>query len=162
VKNFRRNRLRHLEDQKDQNLREPEAVQLLGFNLTNKLSWIFEKLAVIAREINDKYFGLDLWGIVGGLQYTIYDSTVNGHYDWHIDSLSSDGPQRKLSLVIQLSDSMDYEGGELWVHGARREVLSKNRGIVHFFPSYTLHRVTPVTSGKRHSLVGWINGPDFR
>lgn len=30
------------------------------------------------------------------------------------------------------------------------------------FPSYTMHRVTPVTRGVRKALVAWVNGPDFR
>jgi PKHD-type hydroxylase len=29
------------------------------------------------------------------------------------------------------------------------------------FPSYTLHRVTPVTEGTRYSMVGWITGKPF-
>jgi len=31
-----------------------------------------------------------------------------------------------------------------------------------FFPSYTLHEVTPVTKGTRYTLVGWVHGPAFK
>ena len=36
------------------------------------------------------------------------------------------------------------------------------RGTATLFPSYMLHRVTPVTEGIRHSLTVWAHGPAFR
>jgi PKHD-type hydroxylase len=39
---------------------------------------------------------------------------------------------------------------------------NKSRGTVTMFPSYLLHRVTPVTSGERYSLTIWAHGPAFR
>jgi len=39
--------------------------------------------------------------------------------------------------------------------------LSRALGSISFFPSYTIHEVTPVTSGVRYSLVGWACGPAF-
>ena len=30
------------------------------------------------------------------------------------------------------------------------------------FPSYGVHRVAPVTTGTRKSLVIWVTGPQFR
>ena len=38
----------------------------------------------------------------------------------------------------------------------------KARGTLIAFPSYVLHRVAPVTSGIRKSLVIWVAGPEFR
>ena len=38
----------------------------------------------------------------------------------------------------------------------------KARGTLVAFPSYVMHRVTPVTSGTRKSLVAWVAGPKFR
>jgi PKHD-type hydroxylase len=35
-------------------------------------------------------------------------------------------------------------------------------GNVIVFPSFLLHGVEPVTSGKRRSLVAWMVGPWFR
>jgi PKHD-type hydroxylase len=34
------------------------------------------------------------------------------------------------------------------------------RGSISTFPSFCLHKVEPVTSGERWSLVIWIHGPD--
>ena len=41
-----------------------------------------------------------------------------------------------------------------------REILP--RGSICVFPSYTWHRVSPVTKGKRLSLVQWNLGPEWR
>ncbi len=124
-------------------------------------AWLFEQLCHIARELNKQYFGFDLHGI-SDLQYTVYTGEESGFYDWHIDKMGKGRTPRKLSLVLQLSDPQDYEGGELWLHGTRKMVLTKGYGLVHVFPAFTLHRVTPVTAGVRKSLVAWFEGPDFR
>ena len=36
------------------------------------------------------------------------------------------------------------------------------KGSVLLFPSYILHRVTPIKSGVRRTLVNWISGPHFK
>lgn len=125
--------------------------------------WLFEGLGNYVRELNRDYFGFDLWGLQS-LQYTIYDGTERGaFYDWHIDTMGKGNQgQRKLSFVLQLSEPQDYEGGELWLHGKYEVCVPKRRGLLYAFPSYTLHRVTPVTKGVRKTLVGWIVGPQFR
>ena len=70
---------------------------------------------------------------------------------------------RKLSLVVQLSDPEDYEGGDLEIYtGHEPLVVKKKKGMTAFFPSYQLHGVTPVTKGTRYSLVVWVHGPAFR
>jgi len=39
---------------------------------------------------------------------------------------------------------------------------TKTKGSVIIFPSYLLHRVTPVTSGLRKSLVLWAGGSSLK
>lgn len=125
--------------------------------------WLFDKICDISATLNKQYFDFNLSGMLA-LQYTTYESESKGYYDWHIDRMGlGDGNNipRKLSLILQLSDPMDYEGGEVWIHGLHRECMPKTKGLVIAFPSYVLHRVTPVTKGIRKSLVTWIVGPDF-
>jgi PKHD-type hydroxylase len=74
-------------------------------------------------------------------------------------------PPRKLSLSLQLSDAAQYEGGALQLYGAsngRIETAPRTRGTVIAFPSYVLHRVTPVTKGTRKAVIAWCSGPKFR
>ena len=66
---------------------------------------------------------------------------------------------RKLSVSIQLSDPASYEGGDLEINmGSFSKTAARDKGALIIFPSYALHRVHPVTSGERHSLVAWIVG----
>lgn len=127
-------------------------------------SWVFGKLTDVAVKMNADWFKYDLHGFHQGLQFTNYDAP-SGHYTWHIDRGPGHGI-RKLSFSVQLSDPDDYEGGDLqlWFGGPEDEVVTapRERGTIMFFPSYVLHRVTPVTSGTRRSLVAWIDGPPFR
>lgn len=70
---------------------------------------------------------------------------------------------RKLSMVIQLSDPSEYEGGELLLHlGNNPTRIERKKGLAVFFPSYILHEVTPVTKGERYSLVAWVHGKPFK
>jgi PKHD-type hydroxylase len=123
-------------------------------------AYVFEKLAYVVSQINLNY-EFDLTGFSEDLQLTNYDGKEQGTYGWHQDF--SHGPNRKLSLVLQLTDPNEYEGGNLEIlRGANSEVVKKQRGLIAAFPSYTLHRVTPVTRGTRQSLVSWVTGPSFK
>ena len=79
------------------------------------------------------------------------------------------GKIRKLSCVISLSDSSEYEGGDLRFdlgsHREDRYHVCKEiapKGSIVVFPSFVYHQVTPVTSGTRYSLVCWNLGKPFR
>jgi len=125
--------------------------------------WIYDLLGWIANQLNATNFGFDLYGFVDALQYTVYEASESGHgfYDWHMDQGRTQSP-RKLSMVLQLTDPSEYDGGDLEFMGTNTSVATKELGSVHLFPSYVMHRVTPVTRGIRRSLVGWISGPRFR
>lgn len=124
-------------------------------------TWVFDKLADVAAELNAKFFRFDLVGFGEPLQMTNYDSGENGMYGWHVDY--GGRVSRKLSLVVQLSNPSDYEGGELQIKtDVNGLTVKKQRGFIVAFPSYVLHQVTPVTKGNRQSLVAWISGPPFK
>jgi predicted 2-oxoglutarate/Fe(II)-dependent dioxygenase YbiX len=80
---------------------------------------------------------------------------------------------RKISVTINLSDPLDYDGGDLWLtkhpQDSRISELEtftnpsfRDKGAVVVFPSWIRHRVTPVTRGTRYSAVAWFNGPPLR
>lgn len=130
---------------------------------TPESEWIYERLAFIARKLNAEFYNFDLYGFVEDMQYTVYEGDVSGHYTWHVDSSSSSASPRKFSLVLQLSDPSEYEGGDLQVQTEPEPAtVKKEKGLVAAFPSWTLHRVTPVSSGVRRTLVVWVAGPQFR
>jgi PKHD-type hydroxylase len=125
--------------------------------------WLFDKLRSCVLDQNEKFYKYDLEHI-NALQFTHYNSSEKGYYTKHIDPLTHTLPHnRKLSFVVQLSDPSTYEGGDLTLYpGAEGQVVPKDRGLVHFFPSHCLHEVTPVTSGERYSLVGWVHGAPLK
>ena len=77
---------------------------------------------------------------------------------------SNKNAPRKLSMVLMLSDTSEFEGGELLLKSDSDEhkSLSMAKGRAWFFPSYMLHKVTPVTKGVRKTLVLWVGGPEFK
>jgi PKHD-type hydroxylase len=129
---------------------------------TSETQWVFEKLGNVASKLNANHFRFDLIGFGEQLQLTHYDQSENGMYGWHQD-YGGNGVSRKLSLVLQLSDPSEYEGGNLQVQtGPEPQNVKKQRGLIAAFPSYVLHQVTPVTQGTRQSLVAWVSGPPFK
>ena len=134
----------------------------------SRLFGLFGTMELLFHEGNKNAFGFDL-SLFHEIQFTEYHATNAGHYDWHHDTYWS-GPklvQRKLSMVIQLSDPKEYDGGRFEVNIEDCQeapdpsaILAK--GTVIVFPSFLRHRVTPVTKGTRYSLVSWYEGPCFR
>ena len=130
--------------------------------LNDETSWLYDSLAYIARQINGQYFDFDLHGFCEDFQYTVY-TAGNDHYEWHLDKGTNGIAPRKLSMVLQLSDPSEYDGGDLELfYNPEPFKAKKQKGLVYLFPSWILHRVTPVTKGTRRSLVVWITGPKFR
>lgn len=126
-------------------------------------SWIYQRLTEAVCNMNQQYFNFDITKIEK-LQFTYYDSSEEGKYDRHVDPLTWNIPHnRKLSVVIQLSDPSEYEGGDLILYQGKEGMnIEKKKGMCVFFPSYTLHECTPVTKGQRYSLVAWVHGPPFK
>lgn len=123
-----------------------------------------DQLWWFAQEANRQFFGLDVQN-VGAVQFTEY-SSGGGKYDWHHDiNWESDAAfDRKISVVVQLSDPDDYEGCDFQfdeVENPHSEIL-RAKGTVLCFPSYLRHRVTEITKGTRYSLVAWFEGPRWK
>ena len=125
------------------------------------------KLIKYFHEANRESFGFNIFDKIE-IQFTEYDENYKGFYRTHIDCqlVSKEYYQRKLSMVIFLTDKSDYEGGEfrLWDLACNDwiELPNFNKGDIIIFPSFFPHEVTPVTKGKRHTLVAWLEGESFR
>lgn len=147
----------------EEQLKQVRRSQVSWIDKNSETDWVFVKLAHIASALNAQFYRFDLTGFGEPLQLTNYDQSEHGMYGWHVDYGGKLGPSRKLSLVLQLTDPSQYEGGNLEIMtGGTAHVVRKQRGLVVAFPSYVLHQVTPVTHGSRQSLVSWITGPAFK
>ena len=126
--------------------------------------WHFIKMA------NKDNFLYDISDIENDLiQYTQYNK--GDFYKWHTDMDICDINEpdqlvRKLSFTLQLTNEDEYTGGNLefadFDDSTYRFSVPKSRGTVIVFDSRTPHRVTPVESGIRKSLVGWVVGKRWR
>jgi PKHD-type hydroxylase len=132
-----------------------------------KTAWIFDRLNFVIQSANEMFYGFELNGY-DSFQYTTYNSKEQGRYDWHMDMAMGDMElsriiqTRKLSLTLCLND--EFEGGQFEINVGKQDypeqvALKKGRAIL--FPSFMIHRVAPVTSGIRKSLVVWATGPKF-
>jgi PKHD-type hydroxylase len=149
----------------DDGISEIRESEVAWVTFDDSTQWLYDRLAWLARTINGQFYKFDLYGFNEPLQFTVYDGDKESHYTWHVDSgiTDSSSPPRKLSLVLQLSEPEEYEGGTLEVFTSSKPVeVAKQKGLITAFPSYTLHRVTPVTSGIRKSIVVWVSGPSFK
>jgi PKHD-type hydroxylase len=124
--------------------------------------WVYATLTDAIKKVNNEYFQFDLTHLTA-LQFTVYDGKNNSNYQKHMD-LGRSFPNRKLSFSIQLSNDNEYTGGDLRFHYIKTqpEIAPRTRGKIIFFPTWMVHDVTPVTQGIRYSLVGWVNGPNFK
>lgn len=129
-----------------------------------RAEWVAGRLVALVAQANRAHFGFDLDDFAESAQVARYGAERQGHFAWHSDI--GEGPvarRRKLTVVVQLSDPGDYEGGalEIWPDGAQQQA-PREQGAAIVFPAFVLHRVTPVTRGTRHSLTIWAHGPALR
>jgi len=131
----------------------------------SSISFYYKKLIETIKEVNQSHFRFVLHGIEH-TQFTKYVEEDHSFYNWHKDE-STTGykhePTRKLSSVLFLSDPNDYEGGELQICESIDNIITiePKKGRMVFFPSYTIHKVNPVTKGVRYTAVNWARGPAF-
>jgi PKHD-type hydroxylase len=144
----------------------------VGFiNHSDENRWIFDKFNFAIELVNNNYYNFDINGYEF-FQYAEYESSNLGEYNFHTDvfwgadSGMDDLPyeMRKLSVILFLSDPTSYTGGnfEFKVTDSKVTEIEQKRGRIVVFPSFLLHRVAPVTYGKRKSITAWVTGPKFK
>ena len=145
--------------------------------------WIYKEIHPYIHQANREAGWNFEWDWSESCQFTKYG--VGQYYGWHCDSwdkpyekpddLNSHGKIRKLSVTISLNDPTEYVGGNLefdfrnqvdWERNKKKAIKScdeiRPRGSIIIFPSFVWHRVAPVTSGTRYSLVIWNLGRPFK
>ncbi|MBI1169776.1 2OG-Fe(II) oxygenase [bacterium] len=127
-------------------------------------AWVLDRMIGVVARANREAFGFDLTECGESPQVARYDAARQGHFDWHSDiGAGALAARRKLTVVVQLSDPQDYVDGSLELRpDSSIRTAPRDRGMAIVFPSFVLHRVTPVTQGTRWSLTLWSHGPAFR
>ena len=127
-------------------------------------AWVLDRMMTVVAQANREGFSFDLTDFGESPQVARYTAEREGHFDWHSDIGAGQwAARRKLTVVVQLSDPGDYHGGGLELQpDSSITAAPRDRGSAALFPSFTLHRVTPLTTGTRWSLTLWSHGPAFR
>lgn len=118
---------------------------------------IYDRIAWCCQRANERW-RFDVWGFTEPLTLMSYRS--GQQIGWHSDYDLYD--PWKLTVQVQLTPPDSYEGGELEVIGREGILPTLRPGDALVTPSYLVHRITPVVSGERIVIVGWVAGPRFR
>lgn len=122
-----------------------------------EFSWVFSRLNRFARETNDQSYGFRLDDRITA---HLLEYELDGFFDWHMDLGAGPTASRKLTMVTFLTPPEEFTGGELlFMDGG--PPMRPAQGTTAIFPSYLLHKVNPVTQGRRFTLVSWLHGPCF-
>ena len=131
--------------------------------------WIYKEIQPYVELANQQAgWNFDLT-TVEKIQFTEY--RPGQFYNYHQDNFHNEGLTRKISMTVNLSKDSDYEGGDLVFKTIDRqnhniiEITDKefrHQGTLCVFPSFEVHKVSPVTKGVRYSLVLWTLGEKFR
>ena len=111
--------------------------------------WLFDRAIMVFKS------GLP-FSTLQSMQYTVYYD--KGHYDFHRDIGTGDEIMKaRVNVgILQLSSPSDYKGGVLQIKYEDQVIdVMKTKGMVTTFPIQLEHRVTPVTSGVRKTLIMW-------
>ncbi len=138
--------------------------------------WLYKEVVPFIKIANKKAGWNYHFDTYEEFQFTTYGP--GKFYNWHMDTDvkpyetgNLKGKMRKLSVTLSLSDGKDYEGGEFEIDfrnttpdKPNKLIIEelRNKGSLVVFPSYMWHKVHPVTSGKRLSLVLWSSGEPFK
>ena len=138
-------------------VRDNKEVIINNEKLNNKLKMVFELS-------NHSIYNYDIQEME---KVKILRYENGGKYKWHTDTGAKETSTRKLTAVIQLSDETMYEGGDLEFgitddSGKKNYTAPRTRGSIIIFPSFLSHRVTPITKGRRYSLITWMNGDTWK
>lgn len=126
----------------------------------NKLDRLFR----MVHDINKNFFGFDLFEARPlGMNYNSYGGDLN-EYPYHKDcNIPGSSCDSKLTVILNISKE-SFEGGDFVMFLGYDKIIPElnKRGSLFVFPSYTFHKVTPVTKGSRQTLSTWIQGPNFK
>ena len=137
---------------------------------SSEVAWLrdmdlLSMLMRMSKQINrSANWNLNLAGIEP-VQFGIYGE--GDFYDWHVDQHPKPvrGMVRKISMSLFLND--DYEGGEFDLEIYRPDADPRYKTFklkpwsAIFFQGDQWHRVRPITSGVRKSIVAWFYGPPY-
>ena len=136
-----------------------------NFRKTYKIKHFPEFLVPLQTTI--QYFLLKSNEVLGfninNIRYVYAEYTKgNSYLKWHNDIGSYPFNARKISFSVNVNGDNEFEGGNLEFNTGEIDRAPQNKGNITIFPSFLLHRVTPITKGVRKVLIGFVTGPPYK
>lgn len=132
-----------------------------GRQLPKSLRHVQDFIWEAVRQANETWWRFDLdWTVTSRVIHYVPGKKHRRHADWNAETSCE-----KLGITIQLSDSDEYEGGDLRIASTNGQDIftaSREKGAIIFWPSWIFHSVSTVKSGERWSFVARFYGPQFR
>jgi len=128
---------------------------------TDESAWLYGRLGKLFEYSNNAYQIPDLL-MIEKIAYFEYD--VQDFHVLHTD-LNEGIPfsSRKLSILINLSSSDDYRGGEVeYLPSHKPFSVSRSLGGAIISPSYILREIKPINVGKRRHIIAWASSPSVQ
>jgi PKHD-type hydroxylase len=122
----------------------------------------FLNIRDVTKAANTNIYDFSLLGIIDQDFPQVFKYSQGDFYDMHID-INSMAVSRKITFLINLSNSDEYEGGQIeFLNIDVDPQIINEQGFCLIFPSYVPYRITPVTKGTKHLLVGHVHGALFK
>jgi len=120
--------------------------------------WLYEVTRTVANGLNSQHYKFDITGMQ---QLQILRYSPGQFFLPHFDTF--DGSDRKLTMVINLSDPSEFLLGGLRVGcDMLGQENARKLGSATIFPAYIKHQALPVLWGSRWALVAWLTGGQWR
>src|SRR2546425_142642 len=116
--------------------------------------WAYKKIA--AAFASENRWGFVLSAIVEPIRIQRYKR--GGYTANHTDYDYRSTDQSKITAIVPLVRRSSWEGGDLFVMGAKVR-RTPDKGDCLLFPSFAWHGVSPVMRGVRIVLSAWVAGP---
>ena len=163
--------LHYIFDKNSNNSTDDPAINVSKTSSVKFVNWSIMKESMNSIEQcvlkhNKEYVGYNLWPQFESDDIILneYDSKYQGEYGWHKDHSNNFVCDIKLTVLINVSLEK-YEGGKFYLFGGGGEQHVKEfdePGSMIIFKSDQVHKVTPVTKGKRHSISMFYTGPRWQ
>ena len=122
----------------------------------------FMNIRSVTKKANDEIYDFNLLGIIDQDFPQMFKYSEKEYYDWHFD-LNIMMPSRKITFIINLTDTAEYQGGAIeFLNIDTADANIDEQGSCLIFPSYIPYRINPIKKGIKHILVGHIHGALFK
>lgn len=124
---------------------------------------LFDALHKPVESINFWHYNYNLWSM-DDAQVCKFDK--GGMFVMHNDrSALADRSERKLTVLVGLSEADDYKGGDIHLlptgYPKHKQTVRLNKGDMLVFPTWVPYEIRPIEEGSMKLLTTWVYGPKF-